>query len=168
MARPIAEFGSVLIGVLFLLVMGAAACSTNAASPARSERKAAGQPQVEIVTPDGGRVVYTVEVARTEKERARGLMGRASLAEERGMIFIFPHEEVQSFWMKDTQLPLDMIFISSDLKVVGVIENARPFDTSPHYVPRPSLYVLEVNGGQAEKWGIAEGSLATFRNITER
>lgn len=115
-----------------------------------------------FTAPDGRRTEFTLEVADTPEERARGLMFRTDLAPDRGMVFVFPKEEVQTFYMKNTYIPLDMIFIASDGRVVGVVENARPMTLDIRSVERPSLYVVEVRAFTAAKRGIAPGTAVRF------
>ena len=122
-------------------------------------------PQVVITASNGRRVIYNVEIADSPYERAIGLMFRDTLPSDRGMIFLFPAEEQQSFWMKDTLIELDMIFIRDDLSILGIVHSAKPFDESSHYVVGKSRYVLEINGGQAKKWGLAAGDRVEFVNI---
>ena len=106
----------------------------------------------------GGAHQVEVEVAANSTARQRGLMWRSQLAEGQGMLFIFPQEEEQNFWMKNTLIPLDMVFIGKDLRVNGVVRRAVPGDLSPRGVGKPGVYVLEVPGGWAEKIGLALGS----------
>ncbi len=103
---------------------------------------------------------FQLEVADSESERAKGLMFRRAedIPAFGGMIFIFPTQVVQTFWMKDTPAPLDMIFINQNLEVVGVISDTAPFSTAQLRVDRPSRYVIEVNAGMAKKNGIVEGA----------
>jgi len=116
-----------------------------------------------VVLETKGRTVRVqVEVAETPEQRARGLMFRKKLAAHEGMLFIFNREEVQSFWMRNTYIPLDMIFISKKMYVVGVVENAEPMTETSRRVDAPSTFVLEVRGGFAKAQGIAEGTRARF------
>jgi len=151
------------LALLVALVSCTPARPTNTDDDGSSD--IATEPSVEILTQSGRRIDYFVEVARTDAERARGLMFRNHLDADRGMLFIFPYEAYQSFWMKDTYIPLDMLFIGSDRRLVGVVANAQPLDESSHRVSAPSRYVLEINGGQAEKWGIAAGDEIVFHDI---
>ncbi len=108
---------------------------------------------------------FNVEIARTDEERARGLMFRKSLPEDRGMLFIFENERDHHFWMKNTYIPLDMIFINSNLEVVGIFENATPMSLDSISIGKSSRYVLEINGGLSGKFGINTSTRAVFINI---
>lgn len=98
-----------------------------------------------------------VELALTPEQHERGLMYRQNLPADSGMLFIFPDTEIRSFWMKNTPLPLDMIFVDDDNEIVGIVENTVPFSTNNRTIPRPARYVLEVNGGFAAQHGIKAG-----------
>jgi len=106
-----------------------------------------------------GEAVFRVEIADNPGEWAMGLSFRDSLPEDRGMLFIFPKPQIQKFWMKDTRMPLDMIWIGSG-RVIGIAENAQP-ETGPSYIiyesPGTADQVLEINGGLAERLGIKIG-----------
>lgn len=110
-------------------------------------------------------VGFNVEIARTAEERTRGLMFRNSLPEDKGMLFIFEDETDHHFWMKNTYIPLDLIFINSDLKVVGTYENATPMSEEPIHIGRPSKYVLEINGGLSKRFNIDPDTRVVFINI---
>lgn len=100
-----------------------------------------------------------VEIADTNDERAYGLMNRASLPENQGMLFIFDNEQIQTFWMKDTYIPLDMIFIDAAGKIVNIEKDTKPLQTSPTYSSiYPVKFVLEVNGGWSKDNGIILGN----------
>ncbi len=103
--------------------------------------------------------VFSVEIADTEAQREKGLMFRKKLPEGQGMLFDFHQEEPVSFWMKNTYIPLDMIFIRGDGHILRIAENATPL--SEQIIPSggPVLAVLEVIGGTARKLGIAPGDL---------
>ncbi len=106
-----------------------------------------------------------VEVAATPKARTRGLMWRKELPAGKGMLFLFPYEEVQSFWMRNTLIPLDMIFITSDLRIAGIVSRAVPRTLQGRSVGVPSQYVLEVPGGWAEQVGVKSGSTVEFEGV---
>jgi hypothetical protein len=92
-------------------------------------------------------------------------MDRASLPENAGMLFIFDETSVHAFWMKDTLIPLDMIFIDDEGLIAGVVERAEPRTLAPRSVGRPSRYVLEVNGGWSAAHGIRAGDRVRFENV---
>ncbi len=125
------------------------------ASCDRSASKRSPQaPRVTLSSNTGKTATFSVEVVVSRQDRNLGLMYRKSLDAASGMLFIFPNEDVQSFWMKNTYIPLDMIFIDENLSVVGVVHNAVPETTTSRKVASPSKYVLEINGGIAQKLGV--------------
>ena len=81
------------------------------------------------------------------------------------MIFLFPAESQQTFWMKNTPLPLDMIFINREGKIVGIVEQTTPFSLDPRSVGAPSQFVLEINGGLSKRHGIRAGDTRALRGI---
>jgi len=101
--------------------------------------------------------VVSVEIARTSPTVQRGLMYRTSLGPESGMIFEFGEERPRTFWMKNTCIPLDMLFLSSDGTVVGILEEVPVLNEAPRAVPCPAAYVLEVNAGYARRHGLTPG-----------
>lgn len=120
---------------------------------------ACAEDQVELRTAAGSTVRFTVEVARTPAEQARGLMFRESMPRSAGMIFVYPSPRRASFWMKNTLIPLDMIFAGPDGVVTRVHANARPRDETPIDGGDGVLAVLEINGGLAARLGIGPGSV---------
>src|SRR5215470_2734714 len=104
-----------------------------------------------------GEVEVALEVAVTPEAQQRGLMYRTSLADDHGMLFVFPVDADHAFWMKNTLIPLDMLFIAADGQVVGIHANATPLSMAPIQVGQPSRYVLEVPGGYTQRRGITTG-----------
>ncbi|WP_120502511.1 DUF192 domain-containing protein [Roseovarius sp. EL26] len=107
---------------------------------------------------DWGQARFTVEVADDKVERAQGLMHRESMPKSAGMLFVYPEEQTIGFWMKNTLIPLDMLFLDSSGTVQKVHSNAIPLDTSPIYGGDNIQYVFEINGGLADLIGISVGS----------
>jgi uncharacterized membrane protein (UPF0127 family) len=133
----------------------------TAAPPAQS---AAAGPRV--VLPDG--FVVSVEIAADDELRAQGLMFRDHLEPGKGMLFVFPRDDVFSFWMKNTRIPLDMIWIDKDRRIVGMKENVPPchVDDCPSYGPGVvARYVLEVAGGEAAKHHLKVGDSVQFLDV---
>ena len=136
------------LGAALLIVL--TACSRNA--PADG---------VDLIfkKPSGEKTeIFRMEVVATNSDRMRGLMFRKSLAANAGMIFLFNEEREQSFWMKNTLIPLDMVFVSSAWKVVGVLENVPPLTEDPRTVGIPSQYVLEFSAGTIKRLGVSNGA----------
>ena len=106
-----------------------------------------------------------VEVAKTAAERSKGLMFREHLPEGTGMLFVFDTETDQTFWMKNTLISLDMIFIRSDLTIAGIVHEAEPLTHERRSVGAASLYVLEVPGGWARSHGIEAGQSVRFEGV---
>lgn len=105
---------------------------------------------------------FTVELAETREKQALGLMFRDSLPEDHGMLFISQGESLRSFHMKNTRIPLDIIYFDADLRLVSVAENAQPCRTRrcPSYLSEgPAKYVLELNAGKAAELGLSPGDL---------
>jgi hypothetical protein len=131
-------------------------------------RKASSGPPAVVLQDDQGRPVRVLaEVVSRPEDRERGLMNRKTLAEDHGMLFIYPGEGNLSFWMKNTLIPLDMIFIGENRRIVGVVENTVPLSLESRKVDAPSRYVLEVNGGFFRRHGIVLGSAVGFEGIAE-
>lgn len=132
-------------------------CGCAATAPAAHSQEARTEP-LQIVTGGGKTLRFKVEVVDTEASRERGLMYRMSLPRDRGMLFDFkqPQEQV-SFWMKNTFIPLDIIFISPDGQIINIAKQAKPFDETPLPSAGPVLGVLEINGGEADQLGIGPG-----------
>ena len=115
-----------------------------------------------VIEAASGPITFDVEVMRTEEERQRGLMGRAYLPEKRGMLFDFGSPEDVRMWMKDTPLPLDMLFIRAD-GTIARITKGEPFSTRTLPSGEPVLGVLELNGGLSTRLGIKEGALVRHK-----
>jgi uncharacterized membrane protein (UPF0127 family) len=105
-----------------------------------------------------GRTMSVTFVAENPGQHARGLMFRKTIGQHEGMIFLFPEENVQSFWMKDTYISLDMIFIDSAYKVVGILHDVPILNETPRKIDKPSRYVIELKGGATKHDNINEGA----------
>lgn len=142
------------LGRLFLLgfLLASAACGSTE-----------GLTQVRILAPGGAlRGEFQAELASTPAQLAQGLMYRQELGPDRGMLFVFPEVTQTSFWMKNTLIPLDMIFIGADKRIVSIVENAAPQTTTPRSAEGPFRYVLEVEGGRSAALGLQAGDRVEF------
>lgn len=118
---------------------------------------------VKVFFPDGSAI--TVELAMTDEERARGLMFRERIRPDEGMLFVFDEEELHSFWMKNTLVPLDILWLGRDRRIVHIASDVPPCkaDPCPTYGPAvPAAYVLELKAGEALARGIKLGDRLDF------
>lgn len=127
---------------------------------------AANGPKVILGTPRGD-VTVNVEVVNTKPKIEKGLMFREHLPPDDGMLFFMGAEKPWTFWMHNTLIPLDMIFIKKDMTVAGIVANAEPKTDTLRQVEQPSLYVLEVNGGYCASHGVIEGAKVRFDNVPQ-
>ncbi|HKX91128.1 MAG TPA: DUF192 domain-containing protein [Sphingomicrobium sp.] len=144
--------------MIFALAAALAACSPQ--SPTQAEIRAGAQSGLEQVPltihSATGAHRFTVEVAATPEQQATGMMFRRSVPVDRGMIFPYGQSQNVAFWMRNTLVPLDIIFIRSDGTIVR-IATARPLDETPVPSGEPVSAVLEIRGGRAAELGIGEG-----------
>lgn len=146
------------LSALLLVATPLAGCAAREAAPAA---RADGLVELAIATA-GGRRAFLVEMARTASEQERGLMFRTSLAADRGMLFPYSPPSPVSFWMKNTYIPLDMIFIRADGTIARIAENTVPESLDPVSAGEPVAAVLEIAGGNAAAQGIAVGDKVTW------
>ena len=157
-----------LLAFFVVLLVGAALAALPACKSGGQTAGSTSAPAtVASVAIDTGsrKVAFRVEVALTPEEHARGLMYRSQMAADAGMIFVFEEPSVQRFWMKNTLIPLDMIFIGKDRKIVGIVEDAAPETETERSVGAPSQYVLEIGGGLSARLGLHRGEPVEFQNV---
>ena len=130
------------------------------------ERSAAGLEQVPltVATANGKTHRFTVEVARTPEEQAQGLMNRQSLSPDRGMIFPYAPPQPVAFWMKNTLIPLDMIFIAPGGQILRIEPNTVPLSLEPVGSGEAVEAVLEIAGGRSAELGIAAGDRVSWKH----
>ncbi len=143
-ARPFRYLLAALLSACLLAFVGPAPAVAQALEP------------LTIVTASGEHV-FQVEIAKTEAERASGLMFRRFMPEDRGMLFQFDVNEPVGFWMKNTYIPLDMVFIAPDGVVTHIAANAEPLSEKLIPSDGPCIGVLEINGGAAAKIDLKVG-----------
>ncbi len=116
-------------------------------------------------TKPGGKAIseIDIEIADNNDQRAMGLMFRTEMKDDQGMLFIFPYETEQSFWMKNTVLSLDIIFVNANFEIVKIHHNTTPFSEQSYSSEKPAQYVVEVNAGYSNKLGLTEGDKIFFR-----
>ena len=121
-------------------------------------------PKVHLSTPTGD-VTVEVEIVSTAAQIERGLMFREHLPPDQGMLFLMTEDSNWRFWMRNTLIPLDMIFIARDMTIAGIVENAEPKTETLRQVGVPSSFVLEVNGGYSAKHKLAAGQKVRFDRV---
>lgn len=154
----------VLMAALILALAAPAALQAPAVAQAPQVRFAAAELFIES---GGKRLHFNIEVADTDEQRGLGLMYRKSMAADAGMLFDFKRDQPVSMWMRNTVIPLDMLFIARDGRVVNIAKRAVPFSESTIASDGPVRAVLELNGGAADRLGIKPGDIvihALFRN----
>lgn len=159
-----------ITGIAFALAAGAAACSPQApgsaaeAAPSQAAlHPVSGLPLVTLkVKTAAGAHAFRVEMARTAQEQAKGLMFRTEMGADEGMIFPMDPPRHAAFWMRNTVIPLDIIFIGPDHRILNIAANATPYDETP--LPSKGLCsgVLELNGGRAAQLGIKPGDKVSW------
>lgn len=139
-----------LFSISWMLLAGTPATAADAAAGSFSTS------WIDVMS-GGERHRFTVEVARSPSERAQGLQHRRQLAADRGMLFDFGETRPVYMWMKNTPIPLDMLFVTAAGRIAGIARNTEPHSLATIAAPEPVRYVLEVAGGTAERLGIAAG-----------
>ncbi len=112
-----------------------------------------------------GDKTVNVEVVKSELAIQKGLMYRQYMAPDEGMLFLMGETKEQTFWMRNTLIALDMLFITADFEITGIVENATPKTDDIRTVGKPSLYVLEMNGGWCKANGVTAGGKVVFANL---
>lgn len=123
------------------------------------------QGELEFISSKGKKVIgkIDIEIADNDSTRMQGLMYRKSMSEDKGMLFIFPISEPQSFWMKNTIISLDIIFVNEDKEIVKIHKNTVPYSKSSNSSFKKSMYVVEVVAGFTDKYKIAEGDRIDYK-----
>ncbi|KRB82580.1 hypothetical protein ASE00_11085 [Sphingomonas sp. Root710] len=153
-----------LLGAIALVSLGIAGCGPTAARPTEKTEQQDGVRLVPLdIRTAKGTVHYKVEVAITPQEQSRGLMYRTSLPDHGGMIFPMTPPRPASFWMKNTYIPLDMIFIRPDGTIARIAANTIPENLEPVDSGEPVSAVLEIIGGGAAANGIAKGDKVSWK-----
>lgn len=153
--------------LLAALLVGLAACGGN------SEPASSSEPETTIPFDKEGVLhvlqardtlaTVDIEIAETDSARTRGLMQRASLPDQSGMLFLFPNEQERSFWMANTPLALDILFANADSKIVSIAKYTTPYSQENVRSGAPAQFVLEMPAGFADSYGVLEGDRLTWR-----
>jgi uncharacterized membrane protein (UPF0127 family) len=122
---------------------------------------------LQITKADSDSIIKTldIEIADNDYETQTGLMYRTKLETNHGMLFIFPDTQMRSFYMKNTKIPLDIIYIDNNKTIVSLQRNAKPFDETSLPSEAPAKYVLEINGGLSDEWQLEIGDKIVFKEL---
>ncbi len=117
-----------------------------------------------FLTPERDTIrVIDIEIADDPPSRQQGLMYRSSMPDTRGMLFVFKNESKQSFWMKNTKMSLDILYVSADREIVDIYKHTMPYSTSPIPSGKPAMYVVELAAGFCDRHGIKKGDRIAFK-----
>lgn len=157
----------ILAAMMLGLGLTASACKPEPLAPSDAATPQADKPgavlePLSIITARGA-VAFQVEIADDDAERAHGLMYRTALAPDRGMLFAFESAAPRAFWMKNTYIPLDILYIGADGRIVSIAANTEPFNETPVPSGKPASAVLEIYGGRAGELGIGVGDRVNHR-----
>jgi uncharacterized protein len=164
MMRCIPRLFAVIALVALSSCASASGVDAGCKAGAKQSVSAADLEQVQLCIQSKGKTHrFTVEIADTSQQQARGMMFRTELADDRGMLFPFTEARMASFWMKNTVIPLDIIFIRSDGVIENIGENAEPYSTAHVESTGPVTAVLELRGGLTTEMGIVAGDKVAWK-----
>ncbi len=106
-----------------------------------------------------------IQIAQTDFDRELGLMFRKDMNENRGMLFIFPDIQIRNFWMRNTLIPLDIIFVDSSKTIINIAKNTTPYSDNSYASTRPAKFVVEVNAGFSDKYKISAGDKISWDSL---
>ncbi|MEW5684260.1 MAG: DUF192 domain-containing protein [Pseudomonadota bacterium] len=157
-------------GLIALALISALGGPASAQIARMDPKHCKGQPEIKPLEPlqvrtDRGVTSFQVEVARSERQREYGLMCRRALAADRGMLFLFSRADPQMFWMRNTLIPLDIIYIGENGRVVSISRNVQPLDESGAPSAGPAKFVLELAAGRAAQIGLLPGDRVLHRAL---
>jgi hypothetical protein len=155
------------------IALGCNSHSPVPAAPVASARPTAAPAEpapIPAVTIDAGKqpVSFYLQLAVTPEERANGLVGRPTLAVDAGLLFVFDKPGLHAVSLKDTLIPIDIVFIGADRRIVGIVENAEPLSKAERQIAVASQYVLEIRAGLSSQHGFRVGQSVSFRGVPAR
>lgn len=150
---------------LFSLIVFLSSCKSEPKKEIKTETISftkEGELRIFKLASDSTSVAFDIEIAETEYETQTGLMYRPSMEADQGMLFIFPNVSVRSFYMKNTEFPLDIIYIGENQKIVSFQKNAQPYNENSLPSGAPVKYVLEINAGLSDNMALQVGDSISF------
>lgn len=156
-------FKRLFSALLFLVIFIACKEDKKVITQTHIEFKKEGE--LDIFKSDSTKISLDIEIADTDFDIQTGLMYRDAMAKNQGMLFVFDDETERYFYMKNTRIPLDLIFIDANKTIVSFYKNAKPFDETSLPSNKPAKYVLEVNAGLVDAWNIQVNNQLDFKEI---
>ena len=156
------RFSIIVVFTLSFVFLSISACKEDKKEVKQTEITFKKEGELTIFKTDSTTVVLDIEIADTDFDIQTGLMYRNAMDENQGMLFVFYDEIERYFFMKNTRIPLDLIFINANKTIVSFQENAKPFDESSLPSNLPAKYVLEVNAGLVDAWGLSVGNTINY------
>lgn len=154
----------VLIVSMLLLIFAGCRSDERDLPTIRTESEFRRDGSLSFLTPQGEPIAtIDIEIADTDEARTRGLMGRRSLPTRSGMLFIMDSTDTTGFWMRNTPMPLDIIFVGPDSQVVSIARRTRPYSDENIQPEAPKKFVVEVRAGQADRLGITDSTRITWQ-----
>ncbi|MEQ9104346.1 MAG: DUF192 domain-containing protein [Rhodothermales bacterium] len=153
------------LNILFAAALVTSGCGGKADEASDVNREIPFTPEgvLDIWRADSSLVTrLVIELAESDQEQAQGLMYRRSLPERGGMLFVSPEPSMRSFWMRNTPLPLDIIFLDDSLRVVNIVKRTTPYSEEHILSTAPAQYVLEVRAGMSDRWGVDSTAYVTW------
>jgi uncharacterized membrane protein (UPF0127 family) len=161
-SRFIKSVIALALSSFMFLIFGCKEESKTVVAPIKISFKKEGTLQLYKSGTDSIISTFDIELAEDEYETQTGLMHRVSMQNNQAMLFIFPNVQMRSFYMKNTLIPLDIIYLDENKKVVSIQKNTKPMDESSLPSAAPAKYVLEINGGLSDQLNIIEGDSISF------
>ncbi|HNF70499.1 MAG TPA: DUF192 domain-containing protein [Chitinophagales bacterium] len=163
---------SVVLGFVALSLSVVGCKNDESEPPVKPHHLGAGQPQFQkqgelsFLNVEGTVLSkINIEIADTPDRQQKGLMNRSFMSNDNGMLFIFDVERPQSFWMRNTIIPLDIIYVNSKMQIVSIAKNTTPYSEESIPSRGPAIYVVEVNGGYCDQYSIQPGCLIQFTKL---
>lgn len=156
----------IINGLLLTILLSSFSCKENTEEKVLTKEilfTKEGELQITKATNDSLVAQLDIEIAESDYETQTGLMYRKGMANNQGMLFVFENESRKSFYMKNTEFPLDIIYINNQMKIVNVHRDAQPFSQVSLPSEAPAKYVLEVNAGMVKQWRLLPGDIISFQ-----
>jgi hypothetical protein len=170
--KTVVAIAVVFISAMIFYLLRPVLFEADGPAPGRTDKTINMEPQfaregmLAFVTAERDTVkLVDIEIADNEQERTQGMMYRTSMSYDRAMLFIMEYEREQTFWMRNTKMSLDIIYVNGDMEIVTIYRHTRPFSDSPIPSFKRAKYVVETSAGFCDRFGIEEGNYIAFERV---